>query len=615
MNVRRAVRASLHLLDRRDRRLLILSIAIQMATSALDLIGVTLIGMVGALSVATVQNQPPPKLVSTAVSYLGFEHVSNAALLGGLAGSAAIVLLTKSVVSPLLMARVFRFLARRQALVMARLTKELLSRPLTLIQERSSQQTAGALLQGAAAATIGVLGQTVIAGSEIALLTVLAVSLVVADPTIAVLTVCFFAALAAALHKVLGDRAGHFGAEMRESDIESLSAVQEALGTYREIIVADRRSLFVDRIQHLRGRSAVASAGVQVSALMTKYIAEGALVLGAFSVATVLFATQPVPVAAGKFALFLAVATRIMPALLRLQNAVLVIRTASETAAPTYRLAEDLGNPLDVPDPAEVQETIRAALRREHPDFVPCIEAKGVSFRYPGTTASAVTDVTFSVWKGQSLAIVGPSGAGKSTLADLILGVVKPDSGEMTVGGIPPSDAVRRWSGGIAYVPQEVTLVNGSVRANVTLGLPREVVDDDLVWDALGRAHLADHVRLQPQALDTQIGERGLRLSGGQRQRLGIARALFTRPQLVVLDEATSALDPQTERAITDTLDALEESVTTVIVAHRLSTVRNADLVLYLENGRIEARGSFDEVCDLVPAFHRQAALMGLRSA
>jgi ABC-type multidrug transport system fused ATPase/permease subunit len=184
----------------------------------------------------------------------------------------------------------------------------------------------------------------------------------------------------------------------------------------------------------------------------------------------------------------------------------------------------------------------------------------------------------------------------------------------VTVGGLPPGEAVRRWPGGIGYVPQDVTLSNDSLRANVALGIPGEFVDEDAVWDALRMAHLDDFVRALPEGLDTQIGERGLRLSGGQRQRLGIARALFSRPRLLVLDEATSALDAETERAITAMLDELGDTVTTVVVAHRLSTVRHCDLVAYLEDGRILAAGTFTDVRALVPALERQATLMGLHT-
>ena len=161
-------------------------------------------------------------------------------------------------------------------------------------------------------------------------------------------------------------------------------------------------------------------------------------------------------------------------------------------------------------------------------------------------------------------------------------------------------------------MPQDVALANATIRSNVAFGLPDAAVDDDMVWEALTRAHLVGPLLQDREGLDTLVGERGVMLSGGQRQRLGIARALYTRPRLLVLDEATSALDGETEQAISSTIAELEGAVTTVIIAHRLSTVRNVDQVVYLEEGHVIARGTFNDVRSLSPAFHRQAEIMGL---
>ena len=207
---------------------------------------------------------------------------------------------------------------------------------------------------------------------------------------------------------------------------------------------------------------------------------------------------------------------------------------------------------------------------------------------------------------------MGPTGAGKSTLVDLILGILIPDSGVALIGGMTPAEALATWPGAVAYVPQDVAMANGTVRENVALGLPVEIIDDDWVWDALNRAHLGEFLLDSREGLDTVIGENGIKLSGGQRQRLGIARALYTRPKLLVLDEATSALDAETEQAISQTLQELEGAVTTVTIAHRLATIRHCDLVVYLEGGRAQAQGSFNEVRALAPQFDRQAQLLGL---
>jgi len=235
-----------------------------------------------------------------------------------------------------------------------------------------------------------------------------------------------------------------------------------------------------------------------------------------------------------------------------------------------------------------------------------------VFFAYSDSEAWVLDDVTLAVEVGRSLAIVGPTGAGKSTLADVILGVLQPAMGEVNIGGLPPLSTFATWPGAVAYVPQDVAMTNGTVRDNVALGLPFEAIDDNWAWDALERAHLADFLRRNRDGLDTVIGEHGIKLSGGQRQRLGVARALYSRPKLLVLDEATSALDAETERAIAMTLAALEGEVTTVTVAHRLATIIHCDTIAYLESGKITALGTFDEVRASAPNFDHQATLLGL---
>lgn len=613
MTVRQAIGESLKLLNRRDQRLLGVAIVIQMTASLLDLVGVLLIGVIAATSVTLVEGQPPPTILEALFSAVGLGELSTETQVAVLAGSATVVLLTKSIVSPFLMSRVFSFLARREAKVSAQLTRELLSRPLTFVQGRSSQETAYALIQGATQATINLLGQTVVALTEIALLVVLGTALFLISPTVALASVTFFALIAITLQKLLGLRVSRFSEHRATADIDSLNAVQEALGAYREIIVSNRRRAYVKRLQGLRGEAAKAYAALQFSSLLPKYVFEVALVVGGFALAAGLLSTQPLATAIGSLALFLAAATRIMPSLLRLQSSTLAMRAAASAASRTFALAADLGHPHDTAQQTSGAFQSKSWTEGGHPGFEPTIELQDVSFTYPQSTKPAIQGVSLAVREGQSLAIVGRSGAGKSTLADLILGVLTPQTGQVALGSQTPAEAVDRWPGAVAYVPQVVLLANASVRANVALGLDHEVVEDELVWEALRKAQLADYIASQPHGLDTDVGEDGLRLSGGQRQRLGIARALFTRPRMLVLDEATSALDAQTESYIADMIAKVGSSVTTVLVAHRLSTVRNCDIVAYLHSGMLEAVGSFREVTEKVPEFRHQAGLLDFR--
>ena len=240
------------------------------------------------------------------------------------------------------------------------------------------------------------------------------------------------------------------------------------------------------------------------------------------------------------------------------------------------------------------------------------VAVRDLKVDYPGSDAPALNGISFTLPPGGALAVVGPSGGGKSTLADAILGVVEPSSGSVRIGGLSPGQFVRRYPGLVAYVPQSVALVSGSVRDNVALGLSQDEIDDDQVWAALRRAHLADYLAGARHGLDTEVGERGVQLSGGERQRLGIARALYTDPRLLVMDEATSALDAETENLVTQTIEELESDVTTITIAHRLATVRRADTVIYLDRGRLLAQGTFEEVRSAVPRFDHQANLLGL---
>ena len=606
------MRRSLALLTSRDRRLLSLSTGIQMSTALLDLLGVILVGLVGALSVTTVQSQPPPAAITTLTDALGLGNFSDQALVLMFAAAASVVLLTKSVVSSYLTRRNFAFLANRQALVSARLAKALLSQPLTFVQSRSSQETAFALINGAAAATMGILGALTIALTEMALLVVLGVALLFISPTVALGSIAFFGLVAIALQRAMGGWAGRAGQATSLAEIQSLNAVQEALSSYREVVVSNRRPFYVERIQSLRWQAARAAADTQFIGMFPKYMFEAALVVGGFALAGALFATQDSVAAVGTLALFLAAGTRVMPSLLRLQGAFLGLRGAAGVAEPTFVLAGELGNPTEDPSSSPMPLLVRERIRRGNPDFEPSIELKDVTVCYDNALVPALQDVCLRVEPGQSVGLVGKSGAGKSTLADVILGVLEPDSGEATIGGVAPSETASRWPGGIAYVPQDVVLANDTVRANVGLGLPDDAIDDDLVWEALQRAHVADYLRRDRDGLDTVIGEHGIRLSGGQRQRLGIARALYTRPRLLVLDEATSALDAETEQAISETIAELEGNVTLVVIAHRLSTVVNVDNLIYLEQGRIVSSGTFEQVRMAVPALRRQAELMGL---
>jgi len=617
MNGWAAASLSLKLLPPADRRKLGFVTAIQMLSALLDAAGVALFGIVAALATSTVSGSPLPSAASKALTILGIDSADMTTAVIQLSVLAGLLLIGKSIISMLLTRRVLRFLAHRQAIVSGQLATSLLSRPLVQIQRRRSQETAFALTAGVNAAMLGVLGQSITVLSELSLLAVLAIGLLALDPLVAIFAVAFFLTIALVLQKIMSSRAQRLGQTSSNAEVASTALVQESISGYREVLVSNRRSLYVDRFQTLRWQAASVQADLSLMALIPKYVFEIALIVGAGLLAYTQFLFKDAAAAMATIAVFLAAGSRVVPSMLRLQGAALGVRVTSGMSQPTIELAQELAatevTPKDVVAPnlvsgAQIAETIQSGYK----DFSATIELRDVTFAYEAGERSALKHVDLKVTAGSSVALVGPTGAGKSTLADVILGVLQPDSGTVLVGGRDPLEAISTWPGSMAYVPQEVAMATGSIRSNVALGLSPDLVDDDLVWDALRRAKLADFLRKSREGLDTIVGEHGVRLSGGQRQRLGIARALYTRPLLLVLDEATSALDAETEWAVVETLQELEGNVTTVTVAHRLATVRHCDVVVYLENGQLVANGSFDEVVSQVPNFAAQARLLGL---
>ena len=612
MTVIQIIRESFSLLSKRHKWMLVAITVVQMATGFLDLAGVLLLGVVSVLSLAAVSGEALPRSVQLAIDRLGWGGMEPVTLAAWLCLGAAAALIGKTVMNALLARRTLRFLANRQAALSGELTAGLLSRPLLEVQAKASQDVAFVLTLGTQAATVGVLGAASSATADVGLLAVLALGLTAIDPLVTIFAILYFGLLALLLQRSLSRWASRMGHEATFVDIESYMAIQEALASYREVMVSDRRGLYVERIQRLRWQSASLSADTQFMGSIPKYVFEASLVVGALALAASQLASKDVAAAVGIVAVFLVAGSRVMPAVMRLQGAGLMIRRAEAPAAMAFGLSRDL-KAQPAPKASSISAVeIRRRLEAGYPDFHPILKVEDVWLTYGGTATPAIAGVSFEAPEGASVALVGATGAGKSTMADILLGVVDPERGSATIGGLASAVAIAKWPGGVAYVPQEVALSNGTVRDNVALGLPRDAIDDEWVWEALERAHLADFLRYGREGLETLIGEKGMRISGGQRQRLGVARALFTKPRLLVLDEATSALDAETEQAIAQTMRDLEGQVTTVTIAHRLATVRHCDLVLYLEAGKLIARGTFTEVRQQSSAFDHQARLLGL---
>jgi len=611
-----AINKSISMLNPGKRRLLYIVAAIQISLGILDLIGIALIGLLAAVAVSGIGVNDLPEWVANGFDRIGLGAFTVSQLSLVLALLAVIILISKTIISGLLARRIIRFLANRQADLSARLAREFLGQPLGFVQRWTTSEATYALGSGASAAMVALLGSAITIAAEIFLFGIIGITLLIYDPILTLAVGVFFGIIVLILHRVLGRQTARYAKIVTDTSIDTLTAVSEALSTYRETSVLNRRDLYVNRYESLVGKYAGANASNSFLMEIPKYVLEIALYFGVLLLGVVQFITKDWAAAAATVALFLAAGSRVVPSLLRLQGAGITIRNASVMAQPTYFMFDILqknqGDSERTNAPRITADMIHDQVMQGFPEFDSTVNVNSATLIYPDAPRPALLDANFNVPSGTSVAFVGSTGAGKSTLADVILGVLEPDSGSVTISGLTPRQAIDRWPGAISYVPQAVALVEGTVRDNVALGLPRDTVSDDLVWEALHRAHLADFLVENREGLETKIGERGFKLSGGQRQRLGIARALYTRPKLLVLDEATSSLDSETERAITETLQELEGEVTTITVAHRLATVRNVDQLVYLSEGNIIAIGTFEEIRQTVPDFENQATLLGL---
>jgi ABC-type multidrug transport system fused ATPase/permease subunit len=578
---------------------------IQVFLGLVDLVAIGLIGILGTLAITGISTNTPGDRVRSVLELLSIDNSTLQTQVAVIGTIAAILMTFRTLFSIYIVRRVTFFLSRRGAVMSERLVSRLLNQEITSLQKRKQQEILYGVTTGVDAITMGILNTISILTADLVLLIVLGVGLLALDWVVALLSFSIIGGTAYILYRLLAVRSREIGFRQAELSVRNNSRILEVLNSYRELVVRDRRGYYSKQISDTRMQMANYGAEKAFMPNITKYVLEVVMIYAALIIAASQFLLKDAVQAIGMLAIFLAASTRMSPSLLRVQQSFLVMKGSIGAAMPTIELLKS------IEDTEPVGESSRIT-NFDHHNTNFTVEAYGLVYGYPDSQKNSIEGISLVIEEGKYLAIVGPSGSGKTTLVDLILGILRPLSGNVQIGGVPPWDLISTQPGLIAYVPQDVMIINGTVRDNIAMGYNADQFSDADFEDAIKLSQLTHLIDSLPDGLDSVLADKGSNLSGGQRQRIGIARALFTKPKILILDEATSSLDGSTEAGISDSLYSLRGEITVIVIAHRLSSIMKADEIIYIDSGKILASGDFDELRKMVSDFDMHARLMGI---
>jgi ABC-type multidrug transport system fused ATPase/permease subunit len=599
------IKRVLLLLEKKDRLKLFLVLIVNTFLAFLDLFGVALIGITSAILIRGLQGLTAGDQVSRFLELLNIDGLPQRNLLILLGGTAIFFFIVKTVLSVYFLRRTLRYMSIRNAQISSSLVSKMLNRPVEKIFSKSIQHQIYNVTGGVERLVGGAVTSLVVIASDLVLLLVILIGLMLVDPVTSIGTFFVFTGIGFLLYFLLHKRVAILNSKFAYESIYFNQKVSEGINSFRDLFIKGGREFYVNEIRKTKMKLAGYDAEIKFIPNISKYTIEISVILGIAVVAGIQFYLFDSNRAIAVISVFLAASSRIAPAIIRLQQNVIAVKSSLSAAKPTFDLIDELNGVKEL----EKTETL---ITTNHKDFSPRVNLKNLKFTYTDAINDTIQDISLEINEGKFIAFVGPSGGGKSTLVDLVLGLLASSSGSITISGLTPVNAIKKWPGSIGYVPQDVFIENSTVKENICLGFNPDLVPDDLVWQALQLADLSDFVKGLEGQLAFKISDAGKNLSGGQRQRLGIARALLTKPKIVIFDEATSALDAETENRVSESILKLTGECTVIFIAHRLSVVRSADMIYYIDKGKIINQGTFEELRKLNTDFNNQANFMGI---
>jgi ATP-binding cassette subfamily C protein len=600
----KAVKASLAFMTPKERSKWYLLNGIRSLLSVFDLAGILAIGFVlTSTAVFLTQGSSPDRVLE----FAGFQLPAVTAQTLPFAG--AIILATfllKAFLSILITKKIAFFVATIEARSAKVIAKKVFSGDLAQARLKSREETAYAIQFGSPAAFNSLLNAAATVFAEAALFILICFGFLIIDPIATFAAVAYFAAIAFLIQYFIGTLMARAGSIAVEGNVNSNTAVGDLIAVFRELSVLGLRHVYIDRIYKSRIETAQSEAIKTYLAGMPRYIVEAALLVGVAAFVLVQALTGDIVASAATVGVFLSGGFRLTAAILPLQSALLTISGTLPAAKKAHEILFDSANSSPNKDFYDPSSAPRSTVTSIAPLSV---KFENVSFHYSAPNEPVIRNASITIEPGQQVAFIGASGAGKSTIADLMCGVLTPSSGTITVENQSVSSEHNSITS-VSYVPQKPGLVSGTVAANVALGIKPGELDEAVVWQALESANLGPVIRSLPEGIYTELGNYQDGLSGGQIQRLGLARALYSNPGLLIMDEATSALDAESEAEIAKALNQMRGKVTVVLIAHRLNTVQHADRVFLVDQGRVQDEGTFKELLARNPAIERLVQLM-----
>ena len=599
-----AIRKSLAAMSRRQRVIYVILVAVKAFSGFLDVAGIVLIGLLAGLAANNLDPSKPLVILG-----IPLPAVSQEALI-----SLVLVVLAlfvfKAVVAIIFGKAITVFVARVESQKAATIANHLFSGSLSNLQRFSKGEVVWAVMGSTGFAFGGLLGSLSIFLSEGLLLILVVATFFLVDPMATLFVILYFAIIIGVLQIAISRALKKAGIGAAEGNMESVVVVDDTVGAYREITALNRQSFFVEKFYAVRFRLAASMGMMNFLGGMPRYVVETALMLGVVMFVGVQFVTGQLASGLVIVGVFLTGGVRIMASLLPLQNSAANAKTQAEQSLLAHQLLQEIEETSEKSVDAEVTPPTTSRGSSQPAGSGLSVTLRKLDFRYPGSTTLALKKISLSIDSGQHVAFIGPSGAGKTTLVDLILGLLEPTAGTVQIGSQVLSGRKTLPDNLVAYVPQSPGMVSGTIAENVALGTPADEIDIERVAEALRSAHLTEFVNSLPEGIFTSVGSQGNSLSGGQIQRLGLARALYVKPKLIILDEATSALDASSEAFISQSLKELGKDVTVIVIAHRLSTVQHSDVVFVVDGGEIVASGSFSHLRKTVPMVAEYVRLM-----